>query len=113
MAESRTKPDKAQKRKWALSELWKKLHFGHIASGKKEDSWKGMEAAYRFGLDPFRKHLLAQISARIKRKKLMTYKTEEPTLSPVRLELICHGTIVSRQTDGATRKLSETGLRIW
>lgn len=109
MAESRTKPDKAQKRKWALSELWKKLHFGHIASGKKEDSWKGMEAAYRFGLDPFRKHLLAQISARIKRKKLMSYRTEEPTLSPVRLELICHGTIVSRQTDGATRQI----IRNW
>jgi hypothetical protein len=82
MASSNSRaPGPQQKAKWALSSLWKKLHFGHIAHGKREDSWKGMEAAYRYGLDPFRKHLLGQLSARFERKKLMTFQTEKPEMA--------------------------------
>lgn len=110
MASSNSRaPDPQQKAKWALSSLWKKLHFGHIAAGKREDSWKGMEAAYRFGLDPFRKHLLGQLSARFERKKLMTFRTERPQIAPIRAEMIPHGTIISILTDGAMRQV----IRNW
>ena len=65
---SNSEVNESQKSKWAWGDLWKKLHFGHLSGG---ENWAGMEAAYRFGLGPYRKFVLKAISARIERKNLL------------------------------------------
>jgi len=103
-------PPSSQEKKWAFSALWKKLHFGHI-SGKsgKEANWKGMEASYRYGLDPFRRHVLKQISARIERKKLMTFQMETPVFQPIRAKLTAHACIITVPAGGSVRQV----IRDW
>ena len=48
-----------------------KVTFCTLLMGRKK--LKGMEAAYRYGLDPFRKHINAQIG--VGAKKVMTFYT--------------------------------------
>ena len=74
---SKPEVDEKTKARWRFGELWNKLHFGHLSKGNK---WKGMEAAYRFGLNPFKKFVQNGLNARRKRKELMTFQIEPITL---------------------------------
>ena len=106
MSDSGTR--EGQKAKWAFGDLWKKLHFGHLSGGK---NWAGMEAAYRFGLGPYRKFVLKAISARIERKNLLTFGIESPPVheQPVRLKLSPRACIIVVKSTGETKQV----IRDW
>ena len=106
MSDSRTR--EGQKAKWAFGDLWKKLHFGHLSGG---ENWAGMEAAYRFGLGPYRKFVLKAISARIERKNLLTFGIEFPPVheQPVRLKLSPRACIIVVKSTGETKQV----IRDW
>ena len=106
---SKTEVDEKTKARWAFGKLWNKLHFGHISKG---DKWSGMEAAYRFGLDPFKKFVQNGLSARWKRKELMTFQIEPITSldqRPIRAKLASQASVVVIGTDGATEQV----IRDW
>ena len=106
---TKTEVDEKTKARWAFGKLWNKLHFGHISKG---DKWSGMEAAYRFGLDPFKKFVQNGLSARWKRKELMTFQIEPITSldqRPIRAKLASQACVVVIRTDGATEQV----IRDW
>ena len=101
--------DEKRKAKWAWNNLWKKLHFGHIA---KNDRVQGaLQAGYWAGLEPFRKYTLNAISARINRKKLMTFQIEIPAKKdcPVRVKLTPKACVIVAKNSGRVRQV----IRDW
>lgn len=101
--------DEKTKARWRFGDLWNKLHFGHLSKG---DKWKGMEAAYRYGLDPFKKYAQNGLNARWKRKELMTFHIEAITSQkerPIRTRLASQASVVVIGTDGLTEQV----IRDW
>ena len=106
---SKPEVDEKTKVKWAFGDLWKKLHFGHIA---KNDSVQGaLQTGYRTGLEPFRKYILNAISARKNRKKLMTFQIEIPEKKdcPVRVKLTPKACVIVVKNSGVVRQV----IRDW
>ena len=102
---SKTEADEKTKARWAFGNLWKKLHFGHIS--KNDRVQNALQASYKFGLEPFRKYTLNAISARINRKKLMTFQFEIPPPKdrPVRVKLTPKACVLVTKNSGVVRQV--------